>query len=163
MNEYNDNIINKNICVDKHVILKNMSVCNKDERKGYLNALMVVGVIRRCELCGRLFWADKEHRRYCYRLTDGMPCTDRAKVLRIQSGAHSRGRIISRYKYIKDRLLYRIANGDEDATRIYKNFVCAYDLCETEKERLDVIKLWESEYPSLRKRNIKGRPSIYDD
>ena len=162
MNEYNNNIINKMICVDKHVIMKNFFTCGKEGRKGYLNALMVIGVLRRCELCGRLFWVDKEHRRYCYRVMDGMPCTDRAKVIRIKAGAHSRGRAVSRYKYIKERLLYRIANGDEEAARIYKNLVNAYELCDTEKERLDVVELWESEYPSLRKRTLKGRPPFIE-
>lgn len=160
MNDFNDNIINKMIYVDKHVILKNLYTCGKEERKGYLNALMVIGIVRRCELCGRLFWVDKTHRRYCYRIMGDMPCTDRAKLIRMKAGSHSRGRSVSRYNYIKERLLYRISNGDEEATRIYKNFVNAYNLCDTEKERLDVIELWESEYPSLRKRTLKGRPSF---
>ena len=139
--------MNKWITIDTSAATRHLLRHGGEYRKGYIEALKKLDVIRVCTRCGRLFYPGQGHRTVC-----GRPrCVE--QMSREQEWHTNQKRSV-KFSTIVARLQARAERGDKDGERMLRNFLNSYALCDTPKEREDLIYLWVSEYPSL----IKGKP-----
>lgn len=142
--------MNKMIQADTSIFTRELLRHGGEYRKGYLNALMRLDLIRVCSRCGRLFYPDQGRRSVCGK----RGCKDHSTKKEQWHDTYHRS---AKFSTIVSKLQSRAEHGDKDSERMLRNFLNSYALCDTKEEREDLIYMWLAEYPSLQY-GKRGKP-----
>lgn len=144
---------NKMVTFNHSEVIKTLLSKGGEYRKGYIDALIQLRILHKCEVCGKLFFPTGDYRNFCSAQCS-MKKNQRQKEQR-------KYRPMTSFVRVEERLRIKANNGGVDDQRNYKNFLASYALCDTDEDRRNLIYLWESEFPSLRERR-KGNKNKYE-